>query len=454
MGSAYPVIWAMKHAPVADAFERLILIAMADAADDDGCNSYRSMRSHMRIAKDVSKSTIVRRQADMAKRGLIRPDTTPAPQRYLDIPEYKRPPRWEVCIPCSWWSEAQLEEVNRRREDLGLELITPENRPDLPDAPEKPKRADKGVPAPKRGRKKKQSTRGVSETPPQEIEPESEGGCLRDTGGGVSETPGGGVSETPNLPLSDPPSVPSSPPAPPMPGNAGVPGATPEGREDDQDQDALQKRAVALVDAAVRRWPTRHKAPGVRDRLRLAGRIAGELANGGMEEVILHELTRDLRDAGSAISVVMGARTKVEGWGRPTDPRPDRSQYEIPSTAPWCGLCDERTRMVVIRDIDTGEERPGRCRRPVVDTFGAMVACNPNTTPMEQMPEPETADDGHGAVELDPAVLEQMQASLEAQAAEAQRRREAEVAATRRRLEEIRADAALAETARSATYTS
>jgi hypothetical protein len=171
----------MKHAPVADAFERLILIAMADAADEDGCNSYRSIRSHMRIAKDVSKSTIVRRQADMAKRGLIRPDTTPPQQPYLDIPEHKRPPRWEVCIPFSWWSEAQREEINRRRADLDLEPITPENRPDLPEAPTKSKRADKGVPAPKRGRKKKQVTGGVSETPPQEAAPGSERGCLEDT---------------------------------------------------------------------------------------------------------------------------------------------------------------------------------------------------------------------------------------------------------------------------------
>src|SRR5699024_9464110 len=146
MSSAYPIIWAMKHAPVSDAFERLILIAMADAADEDGCNSYRSMRSHMRIAKDVSKSTIVRRQSDMAQRGLIRPDTTPPPQRYLDIPEYKRPQRWEVCIPRSWWSESQLEEGNRRREDRGPEPITRQNRPDRPEAPNKTTRAAQGAP--------------------------------------------------------------------------------------------------------------------------------------------------------------------------------------------------------------------------------------------------------------------------------------------------------------------
>lgn len=413
----------MKHAPVSDAFERLILIAMADAADEDGCNSYRSMRSHMRIAKDVSKSTIVRRQSDMAQRGLIRPDTTPPPQRYLDIPEYKRPQRWEVCIPCSWWSESQLEEVNRRREDLGLEPITPENRPDLPEAPKKPKRADKGVPAPQRGRKKKQAKGGVPETPPQESDLEPERGCLEDTRGGVPETRGRGVLKTPNPPSSDLPAIPSSPPTPPNPNGFSVSGGPDVGREDDYDQEhkeqvrpttadpkVLQERALELVDAAVRLWPTRHKAPGARDRQRLADRISTELATDGVKEVILHELTRDLQDAGSALSVIMGSRTTVTGWGQPTDPRPDYTRYEIPRSAPWCGLCDERTRLIMIRDVNTGKEHPGRCRQPVLNTAGETVACNPNTTPSVFDQAPEESDD---ALDTAPEMLaQQMRDSL------------------------------------------
>ncbi|MFC5946527.1 hypothetical protein, partial [Micromonospora harpali] len=63
--SAYRIIWAIKHAPAADVIERTILIALADAAHADGCNSYRSLRSHLEILVDVSKSTFTRRLRDM-----------------------------------------------------------------------------------------------------------------------------------------------------------------------------------------------------------------------------------------------------------------------------------------------------------------------------------------------------------------------------------------------------
>jgi hypothetical protein len=174
MASAYPIIWAMKHAPVADALERVILIAMADAADMDGCNSYRSYKTHGIIATGVDEATMRRKQRAMAKRGLIRPDTTPTPARYLDIPANRRPPRWEVCIPYSWWSERQIEEVQQDRADRGLPPLTPESRPDLADAPAKKPRADKGVPNPSRGHQKTPEDApdswGGTETP-QDVDP-------------------------------------------------------------------------------------------------------------------------------------------------------------------------------------------------------------------------------------------------------------------------------------------
>lgn len=183
ISGAYPVIWAMKHAPVADALERLILIAMADAADPDGCNSYRSYRSHMLIAKDVDEATIRRRQRAMAKRGLIRPDTSPASARYLKIPKNRRPPRWEICIPYSWWTDEMRAELQEERADRGLPPLTPQTRPDLAPAPPKKPRADKGKPNPKRGSKRTASSAdeqaehngGVSETP----QPDDSGVSLR-----------------------------------------------------------------------------------------------------------------------------------------------------------------------------------------------------------------------------------------------------------------------------------
>lgn len=106
----------------------------------------------------------------MERRGLIRRDTSPPPARYLRISPDRRPVRWEVCIPYSWWSDAQREQIQREREDKGLSPITLDSRPDLPDAPGRTPRADKGKPNPNRRRKStrevpEEQERGVSETP-------------------------------------------------------------------------------------------------------------------------------------------------------------------------------------------------------------------------------------------------------------------------------------------------
>lgn len=223
MSNAYPIIWAMKHAPVADVEERMILVAMADAADADGCNSYRSMRSLQNIATGVSKATIQRRQRAMAKRGLIRPDSTPPPARYLKIPKNRRPPRWEVCIPYSWWSDDQRREIQHEREDRGLPPLTPQDRPDLAPAPPKKARADKGKPNPNRRRKEvrqaetgqqpDESTAGeVSQTPQSENGGESWG--VSETPPEVSSRDPQGCLEDTQPSFGDPPRVPS-PDSPP-----------------------------------------------------------------------------------------------------------------------------------------------------------------------------------------------------------------------------------------------
>ncbi len=66
-----------------------------------------------------------------------------------------------------------------------------------------------------------------------------------------------------------------------------------------------------------------------------------ELGTGGTEDAILHELTRDMADAGQAMRVIMGDRTTVPGWGRLHDPRPDHSRYEVRTGTPWCGTSPE-----------------------------------------------------------------------------------------------------------------
>lgn len=162
-----------------------------------------------------------------------------------------------------------------------------------------------------------------------------------------------------------------------------MPSAAPSEKASD-DHTGLQRAAERLVDGAVRVWPSSAMPPGARDRHRLVGRVMDELTDGGDPQVIHHELTRDLNTAASVLRVVMGARTRTPGWGKRIDPRPDYSQWEIPDpNHPWCGQCDERTRLVRVYDRSTGETLPGRCRTAVVDHRGETVACNPRTTPFQ-----------------------------------------------------------------------
>lgn len=316
-GSAYPVIWAMKHAPVADALERLILIAMADAADGDGCNSYRSIRSHMLIATGVDKSTIVRRQRSMAERGLIRLDTTPAPARYLKIPKNRRPTRWELCIPHGWWSDAQREEIQREREDRGLPPLTPASRPEIGDAPPKKARADKGKPNPKRGRHRQggdeqADARGGAETPQDS------------QAWGVSETPPGVAQRHPQGCLED--TQPSFVYLPVEPSSSY---AGEMGSKGEEESGQALTTAEILVDAATLRWEG-HRRPTPTERARLAERAAQALAGGSTPDGVVYALTRDL-SAGqvrtTAVQVVMG-RTGRTGWADqlpPLMPRPRRT---------------------------------------------------------------------------------------------------------------------------------
>ena len=236
------------------------------------------------------------------------------------------------------------------------------------------------------------------------------------------------------LPFTAPSTAPCilpSPPAPHISGDPRGPQNTPSGREEDHFQEDqgmpsatssegpaddhadLQKAAEGLVDGAVRVWPSSAMAPNPRDRHRLVGRVMDELADGGDPQVIHHELTRDLNTAASVLRVIMGARTHTFGWGKRIDPRPDHAQYEISNPGhPWCGRCDERTRLIGVYDPTTGKTLPGRCRTPVVDHRGETVACNPRTTP--SLPDDTSFDNEGQEEDLSPDEFAAMsKASLE-----------------------------------------
>jgi len=423
----YPILWALKHAPCADVYEQMILMQMADSTDEDGCNAYLSKDTIAdRIAGDIDPETVRRKWLAMQRRGLIRLDTTPPPERYLRIPKQYRTKRWELCIPYSWWSDAQRERIQQGRDDRGLGPLTPESRPDLAPAPPKPSRSDKGKPRPK---KKTAKTGATLSAPSRKTDPTDSAPSKKAPGATESGSQGPlpvaprGHSQRPNH-LFNHPQVPSSLPVAPAPEGAHVEPSRPSGREDESSNDTNNDstplgEALSIVDAAVRLWPRGCKAPGANDRQRLAERVVAELAGGGDEQLILHELSRDMSDVGDAMRVMMGARTKTPGWGRNPDPRPDYAQYEVTVKHPWCGQCGEKTRMVqVLVDPISGETQPKRCSTPVIDHDGQRVACHPQGKLVEAFPEePVDVAPAPAAESLDDASLKARRAREEALAA-------------------------------------
>ncbi|MFJ6561988.1 hypothetical protein ACIQMV_19430 [Streptomyces sp. NPDC091412] len=148
--SLYPILWAAEHAPVRDAEERAILIALVMKGDFDGCNCFRSYATLAKVAR-LDPKTAGRRCREMEKRGILRRQEEYRSQAWLAIPEKQRPVVWEVMIPAEFWSQLQLAEINEQRASLGRHALTAKNRPPLAEAPAKKTRADKGVKRPKEG---------------------------------------------------------------------------------------------------------------------------------------------------------------------------------------------------------------------------------------------------------------------------------------------------------------
>ena len=288
----------MKHAPVADYLERLVLIAMADAADSDGCNSFRSISTLMNIATGADKRTIIRRQKSLEERGLIRRDTSKAPARYLAIPADKRPVRWEICIPVSWWSDPQLMEIQRERVEHGLLPLTAAGRPDLGAAPVKAVRADKGKACPKRKNAKSldaDSERGVLET----LAVDNERGVLKTPGGVSSRHLAGCLQDTQPSPFTfpnNPPSIQG------LPVNsldehleARMDGGNFSTKEEQEDSPAAGARSAA--ESLVASLPP---VKGAHAGASLVGLVEARLVEGWSVEALRCELTRDLATARNA----------------------------------------------------------------------------------------------------------------------------------------------------------
>lgn len=205
--SLYPILWAVDHAPVRDAEERAVLVALVIKGDFDGLNCFRSYRSLADKAR-VDPKTAGRRCREMEARGILRRQEEHLSPAWRKIPEEQRPVPWEVMIPAEWWGPAQLEDVNEQRAALGRPPLTAENRPPLAEAPPKKVRADRGVKRPKKAVEPKQPTGlvdpapGTDSPPPRGLVVPPPGDCQSPPPGLVvpqpSETPSEAPSESPS----------------------------------------------------------------------------------------------------------------------------------------------------------------------------------------------------------------------------------------------------------------
>ncbi|WP_098007880.1 hypothetical protein [Streptomyces sp. sk226] len=193
--SLMPILWAMKNAPVVDAEERVILIAMAESAWSDGTDAFQSKKTLAETAV-LDPKTVQRRLRTMEARGLIALGNQEAAAY---IPEWFRPTVYDLLIPYSWYPD--IEQVNTERQRRGKAPLTREDRPNLAPAPPKKQRADKG-----KARKKAKPVihRGDYKSPPPNSgETGQEGGTTRPPGGDYKSERGG---------LQDPQPSPYNPP--------------------------------------------------------------------------------------------------------------------------------------------------------------------------------------------------------------------------------------------------
>lgn len=149
---AEQVWWAIKAAPVADVEEWAVLVAMAEAADQDGCNSFLSANTIADRTR-LAKRTVQRRMDELEKRALIRKGDQ---RSAAHIPVDRRPVVYDVMVPYSYFrldkSTAEgvpVLSVDVWREGRGKPPLRPQDRPEIAPAPEKKRRTDHGVKRPR-----------------------------------------------------------------------------------------------------------------------------------------------------------------------------------------------------------------------------------------------------------------------------------------------------------------
>lgn len=292
--SLFPMLWALKSAPVADAEERVILVTMAESAWSDGTDAFQSKKTIAELAK-IDPKTVQRRLKAMAARGLI---SLGNQQAAAYIPEHLRPHVYDLLIPYSWFPD--IDQINAERKAKGKPPLTPHNRPDLADAPPKRQRADKG-------RRKKTVPKRAGTTSPRGEDSQSPGQPERE-GGTTSPERGDYKSITRGLVVPQP--SPSNPPQEPSPSSLAavdedepVAGDTAQqgggGGDAPQQQEQQNLIAAALVD----RLPFGARLPSPQQRRTLITLTDAALKAGWSDLALKVQLTEETANAKSLVAV-------------------------------------------------------------------------------------------------------------------------------------------------------
>jgi hypothetical protein len=138
--------WA-EEVSVADVYERVLLMSLAQRASPDGTGCYPAVATLARASMSSTR-TIQRRLTQLAERGIIRLGDQ-AKVSYL--PAGKRPTVWDLMVPYDWYSAAQMEKVQLWRAENNLPPLRPEDRPPLPPVePARKRRSDSGKSRPRK----------------------------------------------------------------------------------------------------------------------------------------------------------------------------------------------------------------------------------------------------------------------------------------------------------------
>lgn len=199
--------WA-EDVPVANVYERVILMSLARRANNDGTNAFPSRQTIARSAMCDVKTIQRHLDALRTRRVIAQGDQQAAAYLRSD----RRPTVYDLLIPHSWYSQKQLSKVNNEREEIGLEPLTPANRPDLPAPPSKTARSDKGTSRARNnaGHEHDTTTGGLS-VPPCSLVDNSASPDPKDQPRGDSQSRTGGLSvpergdsQSPESVLKDP----------------------------------------------------------------------------------------------------------------------------------------------------------------------------------------------------------------------------------------------------------